>query len=39
MANGYRFVVKNLFTVGMTPTQKISDNPPRTEAYDQWVKP
>ena len=28
MANGYRFVVKNLFTVGMTPTQKISDNSP-----------
>lgn len=28
MANGCRFVVKNLFVVGMTPTRKISDNPP-----------
>jgi hypothetical protein len=38
MANGCRFVVKNLFAVGMIPTRKNSDNP-RTEAYDQWVKP
>lgn len=28
MANGCRFVVENLFIVGMIPTQKISDNPP-----------
>ena len=38
VANGCWYVVKNFFTVGAFPAQHTLTIP-RTEAYEQWVKP